>query len=159
MLGKSCLRGVLVFALHANLLPMNIWPIFCHTSQRGKTNTMQCERLSKSRPTWPAMQTLFDNMRKGALAFWVYKPHQAYLCTHSWLPFGDISLTLRAVLKLAFSSHSLLGKRIGCSNQHLLFSSWLLLLLFWQRKRFCYCLYFIYNLDFSWLETGTLEIC
>lgn len=102
-------------------------PIYCRWTygqyfvsrhSKGKTNTMQCERVSKSRATWPAMQTLLDNMRRGALAFGVYKPHQAYLCTHSWLPFGDISLTLRAVLTLAtHSAPSSLGKRTGYSSQ------------------------------------------
>lgn len=90
------------------------------------------------------MQTLLDNMRRGALGLWVYKAHQAYLRTHSWLPFGHISLSLRAVLTLATHwAPSSLGKRTGCSRhfiQYFLFYSlidaiYFLLLLICARER------------------------
>lgn len=82
-----------VFALQSRLWPdEHMANILSHVIE-GKTNIVQCKGVSGSRASWPAMQTLSDNTRRGALAFRVYKPHKAYLCTHSSLSFGDISWT------------------------------------------------------------------
>jgi hypothetical protein len=56
--------------------------ILSHVIARGETNIMQGQLFSKSRAPLPAMQTYLDHIRRGPLAFWVYNPHQAYLCTH-----------------------------------------------------------------------------